>query len=54
MNANTKEDLQEFIGAVKQLAYAVSSFAGTDAVQKVLDTADTLIDQLDSDETILQ
>lgn len=53
MNNNTRKDLQAFITAVENLAHAVSSVAGTDALKEIYDTAEQLKVQLDKDETIL-
>lgn len=55
MNANTKEDLQSFIVAVKNLVYdlASHSVARGNSVSELLDAADKLHAQLDKDETIL-
>ena len=54
MNANTKEDLKDFIAAVEDLAYAVSSVAGTHSTGKLLEAGQKLRLQLDHDETILE
>lgn len=53
MNSITRQDLQAFITAVETLAHAVSSVAGTDALEEVYETAERLKDQLDCDATIV-
>lgn len=53
MNKDTKNDLMVFIAAVQDLAISVSSFAGTDTVQGIMDAALKLQVSLAKDETIV-
>lgn len=53
MNSNTREQFKRFIESVEQLTVTIAVVAGTDAVRALVQEAEALKRQLDSDETIL-
>jgi hypothetical protein len=52
MNENTRDNLIRFITEVENLAHAVSSVAGTDALKQLYEAAEAAKSSLQSDETV--
>jgi hypothetical protein len=53
MNALTRDDLKDFIQELLNFAYACSSISGTTALVELFEKGERIIEQLDSDPTIL-
>jgi hypothetical protein len=53
MNDVTRQELKEFIQEVLNFAFAVSSVAGTNALDALIGKGEQLMEQLDKDPTIL-
>jgi hypothetical protein len=53
MNSNTREAIKNFVDQVQIMAQGVVRQTGTEDCGKLIDSAQALKEQLDSDETII-